>query len=110
MRIHRLGRVVVGLLMERWGVASVVYWFRPQPTQTDSLESQQLPSPGRKRQVPLFLEPELILFVDQQAKSNHQSRSDFLRRLVRREHERVQRKRTPPEPDPRNTNTFRHSW
>lgn len=92
---HHLGRAVLGMFKERLGVASPLYWFRPQTTQTDSLESQQLPSPARKRQIPLFLEPELILFIDQQARSNHQSRSDFLRRLVRREHERVQREAKP---------------
>lgn len=45
------------------------------------------PPEGRplKRQVALFLDPDLIAFADAQARLNHESRGHYIRRLIRRE-------------------------
>lgn len=39
----------------------------------------------KKRQVPVFLEPDLIDFTTEQARLNHESRGHYIRRLIRRE-------------------------
>ena len=60
------------------------YRIRPLPRHSENCLNT---SEGRplKRQVALFLDPDLIAFADAQARLNHESRGHYIRRLIRRE-------------------------
>lgn len=58
------------------------YRIRPLPRQSENCLNTGRPL---KRQVALFLDPDLIAFADAQARLNHESRGHYIRRLIRRE-------------------------
>lgn len=59
--------------------------IRPLPRQSENCLNTSAEGRPTKRQVALFLDPDLIEFADAQARLNHESRGHYIRRLIRRE-------------------------
>lgn len=67
------------------GLDSNHYRIKALPGQSENCLNTSEGGRPLKRQVALFLDPDLIAFADAQARLNHESRGHYIRRLIRRE-------------------------